>query len=104
MARERISILALDDYPSGVVRSYATATRTHADPTAAAVTDGDVGGTADGALEAVGATNSGDVSGAIENNFKDLQAAVNALVTDLANAKQVLNSVVDDLQEKGLVG
>jgi hypothetical protein len=46
-------------------------------------------GTADGTLEDVGATNSGDVSGAIKNNFKEC-------TTEIANLK----TVVDDLRTK----
>jgi hypothetical protein len=45
----------------------------------AALTDS-TGGTADGTLAAVGATNSGDVSAAINNNFADLAAKMNAVL------------------------
>lgn len=43
------------------------------------------GGTANTTLTAVGATNSGDVSAAINNNFADLAAAVNAIIRRLGN-------------------
>lgn len=43
------------------------------------------GGTADATLEAVGATNSGDVSGAINNNFTELHTLLNAIRTALVN-------------------
>lgn len=45
----------------------------------AALTD-NTGGTADDTLATIGATNSGDVSAAIKNNFADLAAKVNALL------------------------
>jgi hypothetical protein len=46
-------------------------------------------GTADGTLEDIGATNTGDVSGAIKNNFKEC-------TTEIANLK----TVIDDLRTK----
>ncbi len=52
----------------------------------AALTDGTMTGTANGAMELVGATNSGDVSGAIMNNFKECQTQINAILTALKNA------------------
>lgn len=42
------------------------------------------GGTADGTIEAVGATTS-DVSGAINNNFKELNTKINHILAHLAN-------------------
>ena len=50
----------------------------------AALTDS-TGGTADGTLEAVGATNGSDVSGAINNNFKELFVQVNEIRNVLVN-------------------
>lgn len=44
------------------------------------------GGTADGTLEAVGATNGGDESGAINNNFTELHTLLNAIRTALVGA------------------
>ena len=50
---------------------------THDDTIAAsALAAGTLGGAADGTMETVGATNGGDVSGAIMNNFQDILAAV----------------------------
>lgn len=43
------------------------------------------GGSADGTLEAVGATNSGDVSGAINNNFTELHTLLDEIRTALVN-------------------
>ncbi len=44
------------------------------------LTDGS-GGTSNDAIQAVGATNGGDVSAAINNNFADLAAKLNAVIT-----------------------
>ena len=44
------------------------------------------GGTANDTLQAVGATNSGDVSAAINNNFADLAAKVNGIIVALRNS------------------
>jgi|GEM_PF-1260570 len=44
------------------------------------------GGTANTTLQAVGATNSGDVSAAINNNFADLAAQLAKIKADVANA------------------
>jgi hypothetical protein len=40
----------------------------------------------------------------VRNNFADLCDEVNKLITDLADVKQLLNSVIDDLHALGLVG
>lgn len=77
------------------------------------VADGTMTGTANGTLELVGATNSGDVSGAIMNNFKDVQAAlavaqandatiavaVNQLVTDNVALRAAIREVADKLND-----
>lgn len=44
------------------------------------------GGTADATLSAVGATDSGDVSGTINDNFTELHTLLNAIRTALVNA------------------
>jgi hypothetical protein len=44
------------------------------------------GGTANDTLQAVGATNGGDVSAAINNNFADVSAKINGILTALRNA------------------
>lgn len=79
-------------------QTYSTATLTHSNPTASALTDS-TGGTADQTLVAI--TGSGDDAN-INNNFADLADEVNKLITDLANTKQVLNQVIDDQQTLGL--
>jgi len=82
-------------------QTYSTATHTHSAFTAATLTDSS-GGTASGTLAAI--TGGGS---ACENATKDavasLASQVNKLIVDLANAKQVLNGVIDDLQAYGLL-
>lgn len=91
---------------------------------AVTVADGTITGTANGTLELVGATNSGDVSGAIMNNFKDVQAAlavadinfgtmgleVNHLVADVADNTAAIrevatsvNAILTALKNAGLM-
>lgn len=84
--------------PAAYTQTYATATRTHLNPTSSTLTDS-TGGTADTTVAAV--SGSGDDAN-INNNFADLVAQINALRVDLLNAKQVLNQVIDDDQLQGL--
>lgn len=90
--------------PGAYTQTYATADKTHANPTATALTD-NTGGTANTTLQALadGTTYANDVA-AIRNNFADLAASNNALIADLADVKQLVNSIIDDLQSLGLVG
>lgn len=85
--------------PAAYTQTYATATRTHANLTSATLTDS-TGGTANTTVVAIAGT--GDDAN-LNNNFADLIAQCNALRVDLANAKQVLNQVLDDLQLIGLL-
>jgi hypothetical protein len=83
--------------PSAYTQTYSTADRTMANLTAAALTHGV--GTADGTVD--------DVTGAFDqtilnNNFKELTTQVAALLADITDVKQALNSVIDDLQGYGL--
>ena len=55
-------------------------------------------------LENVGATNSGDVSSAIEKNFDKIGDEVNALIADVDDLRKTVTAIIDDLQELGLVG
>lgn len=84
--------------PAAYTQTYATASRTHSNLTAATLTDS-TGGTANTTLVAISGT--GDDAN-VNNNFADLAAQVNALLTDITNVKQVLNSVIDDDQTLGL--
>lgn len=88
--------------PAAYTQTFATATRTHAARTATTLTDNS-GGTANTTVQALadGTVYANDVA-AIRNNFADLAAAVNALIADLANTAQVVNSSIDDDQIQGL--
>lgn len=92
--------------PSAFTQTYSTATKTHAALTSATLTDS-TGGTADTTVAAItavggaGATTQQETD--INNNFADVIAQINALRTDLENAKQVINAVIDDGQAEGLL-
>lgn len=78
-------------------QTYSTADRTHAAPTATALTVADGAGTNDGTIPAI--TNNATTITAVQ----ELAAAINALIVDLADTKQLVNSVIDDLQAVGIV-
>lgn len=101
--------------PTAYTQTYATASRTHSNPTAAALTDNS-GGTANTTIQAMPDPTDtpadadalrddlvANLLPALRNNIADLAAQINALIADQANAKQVLNSVIDDLQANGLL-
>jgi hypothetical protein len=71
-------------------QTYATASRTHSNLTSAAVAT-------------TAATDTAPFGYATAAQADAIVTAVNALRTDLANAKQVLNAVIDDLQSQGLL-
>lgn len=76
--------------PGAYTQAYATADRTHANPTAVAVAT-------------TPATN------VVPYGFTQAQAdailaAVNALIVDLADVKQLVNAVIDDLQAQRILG
>jgi hypothetical protein len=79
-------------------QTYATASATHAAPTAAVLTVTDGAGTNDGTIGAI--TADASVIAAIQ----ELAAQINKLVADDANTKQVLNTVIDYGQSYGLFG
>lgn len=87
--------------PAAYTQTFSTATRTHSNPTASALTDS-TGGTANTTLVDVTTLGVADPV-KVNDNFADLVAQVNALIVDLANAKQVLNQVIDDHQANGLL-
>jgi hypothetical protein len=84
--------------PSAYTQTYATADKTHSNPTAAALTVADGAGTNDGTIGAI--TDNASTIAAVQ----ELAAQINKLVTDLADVKQLVNSVIDDLQAVGVVG
>lgn len=88
---------------SAYTQTYGTADKTHANPTAATLAD-NTAGTANTTLEVItGVVYTSDVA-AIRNNFADLAAQHNALLVDVLDAKQLINSVINDLRTLGLVG
>jgi hypothetical protein len=82
--------------PTAYTQTYATADKTHAAPTATTVTN--AFGTANGTYEDTSGT-----SAAIANNFQESATRINQLIADVADTKQFLNAVVDDLQTLGLL-
>ena len=76
-------------------QTFSTATRTHSNPTAAALTVAAGAGTNNGTIETI--TGDASVTAAVQ----ELADQINKLVADLANTKQVLNNVIDDLQAMG---
>lgn len=81
------------------VQTYAIADRTHDAPTATVLVHSAVGGVANGTLVDCTASYS---EAAVEENFKELATAFNLLLADVADLKQLVNSVIDDLQALGL--
>ena len=80
-------------------QTYSTASATHSNLTAAALTDSS-GGTANTTVQAIGGVFS---QSEIANNFADLAAQHNALLADVTNVKQVVNKIIDALQAAGIV-
>ena len=76
--------------PSAYTQTYNAASRTHSNLVSASVS-----------ASVVLVTPFGFASSAQGDN---LVLAVNRLVTDLTNVKNVLNQVIDDLQSQGLLG
>lgn len=100
--------------PAAYTQTYSAATRTHSNPTASALTDNS-GGTANTTVQALTDPANTPLTAddlrddlvanlipEIRNNFADLAAQINALIVDVANAKQVLNQAIDDQQTNGL--
>lgn len=92
---------------SAYTQTYATADKTHAAPTAAALTVTDGAGTNDGTIGAIGA-GAVDTAAALQADViaavQELADQINKLVADQLDTKQLVNSVIDDLQALGLVG
>lgn len=85
--------------PAAYTQTYATATRTHAAPTAAALTDSSTGT----ASQTIGAIAGSGADAGINNNFASVTDEINKLIADLANLKQLANSMIDDFQLNGLL-
>ena len=90
--------------PTAYTQTYATADKTHADVTQAAIT-------AVANVEAATANNEiQDSAGASLSQAewrvvgKTLKTQLNAIKADIADLKQLANSIIDDLQDLQLVG
>lgn len=81
---------------SAYTQTYATADKTHAAPTAATLTLTDGAGTNDNTIGAI--TDNASTIAAVQ----ELADEINKLVADVADVKQVVNAIVDDLQAYGL--
>lgn len=77
--------------PSAYTQTYSTATKTHNNPTATSIST-------------TAATNIAPWGYSTQAQADAIVAAINALITDVANVKQVLNAVIDDNQTIGLFG
>ncbi len=73
-------------------QTFATADRTHANPTAAAVAT-------TGLVDAV----TGNFAYDTAAQGDDVAVTINAIIVDLADLKQLVNAVIDDLQEAGVI-
>jgi hypothetical protein len=82
---------------SAYTQTYATADKTHAAPTAATLTVADGAGTNDNTIGAI--TADASVIAAVQ----EIADEINKLVADVADVKQVVNSIIDDLQALGIV-
>jgi hypothetical protein len=83
---------------SNYTQTYSTADKTHANPTASTLTVADGAGTNDNTIGAI--TADASVIAAVQ----EIVDEVNKLIADVADVKQLVNSVIDDLQLFGLVG
>lgn len=96
-------VLTVAGTPSEYTQTYETADRTHDEPTATELTDS-TAGTPATTLEALAdGTTYGDDVASIRNNFASLAASNNAIIADLADVKQLVNAIIDDLQAAGLL-
>ena len=105
--------------PSAYTQTYSTANKTHANRTAAALTDNSGGGdTPDGTIGEIVNINlstsntytDSAVNGAVNavvddaaNAIEECAAQINNLIADQADTAQIVNSIIDDLQALGLV-
>lgn len=85
--------------PSAYTQTYSTADKTHANATQTALTHSV--GTADGTVDDVGGAFNQTT---LNNNFKELTTQLENARADVLDVKQLLNSVIDDLQSLGLAG
>jgi len=86
--------------PTAYTQTYATATRTHANPTSADLT----GITSSTTGTALAEPSAAYTQAEMQQNFRRIQDQFNALRADVLNNKQVINSIIDDQQSNGLFG
>lgn len=86
------SALVVKAADGAVIKGQASAGGAVAQASAIVSLTDSTGGTANDTLAAVGATNSGDVSGVINSNFADLGAKVNAILTAMRNTGIIAGS------------
>ena len=85
--------------PSAYTQTYSTADKTHATMTAPSSITNSVG-TGNDAVVDVTSSFSQSV---LNDNFRDITDVVNELINDVIDVKNLVNSVIDDLQALGLV-
>ena len=78
--------------PSAYTQTYSTADKTHANPTAASVVT-------TGLVDAV----TGNFAYDTAAQGDDVAVTINQIIVDVADIKQLVNSVIDDLQALGLL-
>lgn len=88
--------------PTAYTQTYSTTTRTHSNITAATLTDNTMG-TKDNTIAKVADGGETTTNADINDNFAEVTEEINALRTDIANIKDVLNQVIDDLQSVGIL-
>jgi hypothetical protein len=86
--------------PSAYTQTYSTADKTHANFTSADLT----GITSSTTGSALAEPSAAYTQSEMQQNFRRIQDQLNALRADVADLKQLVNSVIDDLQALGLVG
>lgn len=105
---ERVPITALANLAAGaaITQTYSTAARTHAALTATAHTYPASGNLFDAvAADLLINIRTDSTANAVADtviNIKSLADNLNQAIADVANVKQVLNAVIDDLQAAGL--
>lgn len=88
---------------SAFTQTYSSSTKTHSNLTVSTLTDSS-GGSKDNTISAITDQSETTDNSVINDNFAELTEEINALRTDLINTKQVLNSIIDDLQTINILG
>lgn len=99
-----------DEPISAYTQTFTTADRTVPDATAAALTDSS-GGVASQTLTAIAGTSAGTAGTtnepcetATKNAIASLADEINKLIIDVADIRQSVTALIDDLQTRGVVG